>query len=98
MSEITREYALELAKLYGIDVNENSKEHLVEDSNGNIAELEQQNIPELFGVGFASDIRWHNIEDSKFDYNSLNENSISIKFNLKDNTSEFTAEEVKGVA
>lgn len=98
MSNITREYALELAKLYGIEVNENSKEHLVEDVNGHITEFERQDIPELFGLGFDSDIKWHDIEDSNFDYDSVNEHSISIKFNLEDNISEFTAEEVKGVA
>lgn len=98
MSNITREYALELAKLYGIEVNQNSKEHLVEDVNENITEFERQDIPELFGLAFDSDIKWHDIEDSNFDYDSVNEHSISIKFNLEDNISEFTAEEVKGVA
>lgn len=98
MSNITREYALELAKLYGIEVNKNSKEHLVEDANGDVTELERQDLSELFGIGLDSDIKWHDIEDSNFDYDSVNEHSISIKFNLEDNISEFTAEEVKGVA
>lgn len=98
MSNITREYALELANLYGIEVNENSKEHLVEDVNGDITEFERQDIPELFGVDFCASIKWHDIKDSDFDYDNVNEHSISIKFNLEDNISEFTAEEVKGVA
>lgn len=56
MSNITREYALELANLYGIKVNENSKEHLVEDINGNITELKEQDISEIFGIDFEDNI------------------------------------------
>lgn len=98
MSNITREYAFELANLYGIEVNKNSKNHLVEDANGDITKFERQDIPELFGIGFDPDIKWHDIEDSNFDYDSVSRHSISIKFNLDDNISQFTAEEVKGVA
>lgn len=52
MSNITRQYALELAKLYGIVVNKNSKVHLVEDENGNITEFKIQEIPDLVGINF----------------------------------------------
>jgi len=66
MSNITREYALELANLYGIKVNENSKEHLVEDINGNITELKEQDISEIFGIDFEDNIKWHDTKDSDF--------------------------------
>lgn len=66
------------------------------DINGDITKFDIQDIPELFGVGFDSYIKWHDIENSNFDYDSVNEHSINIKFKLEDNISEFTAEEVKG--
>lgn len=52
MSNITRDDVLELARLYGIEVNKDSKEHLVEDENGNITELKIQDIPDLVGINF----------------------------------------------
>lgn len=50
MSNLTREYVLKLADLYGIEINEDLKEHLVEDINGNITELNRQDIPDLFDI------------------------------------------------
>ncbi len=52
MSNLTREYVLELARLYGIEVNKDSKEHLVEDENGNITEFKSQDIPDLVSINF----------------------------------------------
>ncbi len=98
MSNITREYALELAELYGIKVNENSNEHLVEDIDGNITELKEQDISEIFGIDFEANTEWYNTKDSEFSHYNVNEQSISIKFDLEDNMHEFTAEELKGVA
>ncbi|MGN9160306.1 hypothetical protein [Clostridium sulfidigenes] len=98
MSNITREYALELANLYGIEINQNSNEHLVEDMNGDITELRIQDVPDLFGIDFDASIKWHNINNSDFNCDNVNEHSINIKFRLEDNICEFTVEELKGVA
>lgn len=98
MSNITRAYALELANLYGIEINQNSNEHLVEDTNGDITELKIQDVPDLFGIDFGASIKWHNTNNSDFNCDNVNEHSISIKFNLENNMCEFTAEELKGVA
>lgn len=83
MSNITREYVLELAKLYGIEVNKDSKQHLVEDENGHITELKKQDIPELFGVDFDSDIKWYHIEDNEFQHNNHNDEELSYKQELE---------------
>ena len=61
MSNITREYALELAKLYGIEVNKNSNEHLVEEKNGNIIKFKIQDIPDLIGINFDDSKKWFSI-------------------------------------
>lgn len=52
MSNLTREYVIELARLYEIEVNKDSKEHLVEDKNGNITELKVHDIPGLVGINY----------------------------------------------
>jgi len=52
MSNITRDYALELASLYGIEINEDSSEHLIEGINGEISQLKRADIPDLFGIDF----------------------------------------------
>lgn len=57
MSNLTREYVLELARLYGIEVNKDSKEHLVEDIDGNITEFNIQDIPDLVGIDFDDSIK-----------------------------------------
>lgn len=98
MSNITRQYALELANLYGIQINENSKKHLVEDIDGDVTELKKQDIPDLVGFDFCNGTKWYNVDDSDFNYDSVNEHSINIKFNLKGNICKFTVEELKGVA
>lgn len=98
MSNITREYALELANLYGIEINENSNNHLVENIDGDVTEFKRQDIPDLFGIDFDASIKWHNMNNSDFNCGNVNEHSINIKFNLEDNVCEFTVEELKGVA
>lgn len=57
MSNITREYVLELANLYGIEINKDSNEHLVEDLNGNITEFKSQDIPDLVGMDFDDSVK-----------------------------------------
>lgn len=57
MSDLTREYVLELAKLYRIEINKDSKEHLVEDIDGNITEFNRQDIPDLVGMNFDDSVK-----------------------------------------
>lgn len=56
MSNLTRGDVLKLADLYVIEINEDSKEHLVEDINGNITEFNRQDIPELIGINPEKEI------------------------------------------
>ena len=98
MSNINKEYVLEIANLYGIEINENSDEHLVEDINGNITKLKKEDIPKLFGIELENAITWYSVENVDFNINTVIENSINVKFNSENNMYEFTADELIGVA
>lgn len=100
-NDITKEYILELAQLYGIEVYETSQNHMVEDVDGTIRPLLDSDYDDVFGFKNEENIDWINLDNcymDEFKNSKVSGNTLKVKLFNDEDTKRFNSEQLKGVA